>query len=153
MDLPRVPKPTRVTTFVGLVVAAAGLVLGLGLTLPMRGVEWSWWGAALLLVAMRLAEAGNVEISRDSGEAGYAISISTIPQIVCAVLLPPPVAAVLAGAGMLADELARRGPVSRLVFNVASTSLSVGASALVANLLGISGAGLAEPGWQGVGSF
>ena len=137
----------------GVVVALAALVLVLGVTLPLRSVEWAWWGAALLLGAVILAEAGNVEISRDSDEAGYAISISTIPQVACAVLLPPPVAAALAGGVMLADELRGRSPFSRLVFNVASTSLSVGVSALAANVLGISGAGLAEAGWQGVGSF
>ena len=150
----RMPRPTRLGTFVAAVVTVAGLVLGLTLILPLRSVEWAWWGAALLLVAVRLAEAGNVEISRDSdGEVGYGISISAIPQIACVLLLPPPVAALLAGAAMLADELRGRSPLSRLAFNVASTTLSVGASALAANLLGVSGAGLAEAGWRGIGAF
>jgi diguanylate cyclase (GGDEF)-like protein len=147
-------RPTRLTVFVGAVVALAGLLVALTLTLPLHPIEWAWWGAALLLGAMRLAEAGYVEIHRDvDGEAGYGLSISAIPQIACAILLPPSVAALLAGAAMLADEVRGRSPLTRLAFNVASTTLSVGVSALAANALGISGAGLAEAGWWGAGSF
>jgi diguanylate cyclase (GGDEF)-like protein len=150
----RVHRPTALATLVGAVAVVAAVVFALALTLPLRSIEWAWWGAASLLGAALLAEAGNVEISRDAdGEAGYAISISTIPQIACAILLPPFVAAAVAGAGMLADELRGRSPLARLVFNVASTSLSVGTTALLANAFGISGAGLADAGWQGMGAF
>jgi diguanylate cyclase (GGDEF)-like protein len=150
----RLPRYTRLTVLVGATVALAGLVLALALTLPLRSVEWSWWGAGLLLAAVRLAEAGNVEINRDAeGDSGYGLSVSAIPQIASAVLLPPSVAALLAGAGMFADEARNHSPFSKLAFNVASTTLSVGVSSLVANKLGIAGAGLAEAGWQGVGAF
>ena len=148
-------RPTSLSVVVSAIAALAGLVLVLTLILPLRNVEWAWWGAAALLLATRLTEAANVEISRDSdGQAGYAISISTIPQIASVLLLPAPVAALLAGAGMLADEVPRRGPPSRLMFNVASTTLSVGISALAANVLGVSGGALLETAdWRGFAAF
>ena len=64
--------------------------LVLSVVLPQRPIEWAWWGALLLLIAMRVAEAGSVEITRDSDEAGYGISVATVPHLACAVLLPPP---------------------------------------------------------------
>jgi hypothetical protein len=99
----RMPRPSRLGAFVCSVVTVAGLLLGLTLILLLRSIEWAWWGAALLVVAVRLAEAGNVEISRDAdGEVGYGISISAIPQIACVLLLPPSIAALLAATAMLA---------------------------------------------------
>jgi len=127
--------------------------VALTLGLPQRPLEWSWWGAVLLLIASRVAEAGIVEITRESDEAGYGVSLATVPQLACALLLPAPIACLVSGATMLIDEFTSRSPVSRLAFNVASTTLSVGLTSIGAGLLGISGAGLAETGWSGVASF
>src|SRR5690242_12842245 len=127
--------------------ALGGLVLSSTLVVPQREVEWTWWGAAILLIMTRAAEAGFVEITRESDAAGgYGVSVATVPQLVAVLLLPPPVAALLAAAGMLVDQVSRRSSLLHLVFNVSSTTFSVGLAALGANLLGVSGAGLAEPG-------
>lgn len=150
---PRLSRSTCLNGFVWGVAALAVLVVVLAVVVPQRPIEWAWWGALMLLIAIRVAEAGSVEITRDSDEAGYGISVATVPQLACAVLLPPPVAAVLAGMGMLVDELNAHSPPSRLAFNVGSTMLSVGVTALTASLLGISGDGLAVTGWSGAASF
>jgi diguanylate cyclase (GGDEF)-like protein len=153
MSGPPLNRTTCLNGFVWGVVALAAGVVALSVVVPQRHIEWAWWGAVLLLIGMRVAEAGSVEITRDSDEAGYGISVATVPQLACAVLLPPPVAALLAGAGMLMDELNAHSPPSRLAFNVGSTMLSVGVTALTASVLGISGAGLGEVGWSGAASF
>src|SRR5712692_2143863 len=146
-------RATLVNRFVSAVVALAAVVAALTLALPQPPLEWSWWGAVVLLVAVRVAEAGIVEITRESEAAGYGISVATVPQLACALLLPPPVACVVAGASMLLDEFNNHSPVSRMAFNVASTTLSVGLTAIVAGLLGISGGGLGASGWTGMASF
>ena len=146
-------RANHLNGFVSAIVALAAVVVALTLTLPQHPLEWSWWGAVVLLVAVRVAEAGIVEITRDSEAAGYGISVATVPQLACALLLPPPVACALAGASMLLDEFNSRSPISRLAFNVASTMLSVGLTAIVAGQLGVSGAGLDAAGWTGMASF
>src|SRR5438105_13998575 len=143
-------RATQLNLFVGAVVGLAAAVVGLAIVLPQRPLEWSWWGALILLIAARVAEAGLVEITRDSEEAGYGISLATVPQIACALLLPPPVACLVAGGSMLLDEFNNRSPAARLAFNVASTMLSVGLATIATGFLGISGAGLATGGWTGV---
>jgi diguanylate cyclase (GGDEF)-like protein len=153
MSGPPLSRTTCLNGFVWGVAALAIVVVVLSVVVPQRPIEWAWWGAVMLLIAMRVAEAGSVEITRDSDEAGYGISVATVPQLACAVLLPPPVAALLAGLGMLVDELNAHSPLSRLAFNVGSTMLSVGVTALSASLLGISGAGLGVVGWSGAASF
>jgi hypothetical protein len=153
MPGPLLRRVTGLNVFVWGVAALAAVVLALSVVVPQRPIEWAWWGAVILLIATRAAEAGHVEITRDSDEAGYGISVATVPQLACALLLPPPVAIVLAGAGMLLDELNAHSPRSRLAFNVGSTMLSVGVTALGASLLGISGAGLGVAGWSGAASF
>ena len=83
-------RPTRLNLFVGAVIMLAAAVLALTFVLPESRLEWSWWGAVILLIAARIAEAGFVEITRDSDAAGYGISLATVPQLACALLLPPP---------------------------------------------------------------
>jgi diguanylate cyclase (GGDEF)-like protein len=146
-------RANRLHAFVAAVAVLAAVVVVVSAVVPQRAIEWAWWGALILLIATRVAEAGIVEIARDSDEAGYGISVASVPQLASAVLLPPPVAAMVAGLGMLLDELNARSPISRLAFNVSSTILSVGGTALGASLLGISGMGLAAAGWTGVASF
>jgi hypothetical protein len=62
----------------------------------------------------------------------------------CAFLLPPPLAGVVAGGGMLIDELRFRSGPDRLIFNVASTTFTVGLTALVAGRLDETGRGLGD---------
>jgi diguanylate cyclase (GGDEF)-like protein len=147
------PRISRIWLFIAAVAIAAAAVVGASLAAELDRIEWSWWGAVCLLIATRAAEAGFVEIWRDSEAAGYGVSIATVPQIACAVLLPAPIGGLLAGTGMLLDQLHARTPLARMTFNVASTTLSVGAAALAASLLGISGRGLVQTGWRGMAAF
>src|SRR6266542_3388401 len=149
----RMSRSAQVNMFVAAVVGLAAAVVVLTLVLPARDLEWSWWGALILLIAARVAEAGIVEITRNSDEAGYGISLATVPQIVCALLLPAPIACLVAGASMLLDEYNHRSPAARLAFNVSSTMLSVGVAGIATNVLGISGAGLGIVGWTAVASL
>src|SRR6266542_2406237 len=149
----RMSRSAQVNMFVAAVVGLAAAVVVLTLVLPARDLEWSWWGALILLLAARVAEAGIVEITRNSDEAGYGISLATVPQIVCALLLPAPIACLVAGASMLLDEYNHRSPAARLAFNVSSTMLSVGVAGIATNVLGISGAGLGIVGWTAVASL
>jgi len=146
----------RVPALIGLVCVAACGVVGLCLILPFRSFEWAWWGVAVLLGAILVSEAGRVELSHTAnGEVGgrYLVSVATIPHIASVLLLPPALAAVLAGVGMLVDELRGRSPLPRLLFNVAGTAFSVGAAGLEANLLGVAGDGLADESWWRVAAF
>jgi hypothetical protein len=76
------------------IAAVCGLATVLGCTLmglwAARPV-WSWWGAGILLIAMLLAEAGAAEITRDSEQVAYLVSVAAIPHLAAALLLPPPV--------------------------------------------------------------
>jgi len=131
--------PRRLYVYVAATCLVTVAVLCAALRLPDQGVVWSWWGAGLLLAGMLLTEAGAVEISRESDQAAHVVSVSTIPHIAAALLLPPWLAAILAGAGMLIDERRVGSPLLRLVFNVACTSSSVGLAGVLAHLLGVAG--------------
>jgi diguanylate cyclase (GGDEF)-like protein len=146
----------RVPIFIGLICLAACLLVSLCLIFPLATMQWAWWGAAALFVTMLVSEAGRVELSHAAGdEEGnrYVVSVATIPHIASALLLPPALAATLAGASMLVDELRGRSPLPRLVFNVACTVLSVGAAALEANALGVAGSSLGDESWWRVLAF
>ena len=71
--------PRAAVVLIGAVCAMAGLVVCVSLLLPTRRVEWVWWGAGLLLVAMLIGEAGAVEITRDSNEAFAAHALTGRP--------------------------------------------------------------------------
>ncbi len=103
-------------------------------------LEWTWWGAAALFTAMLVAETQPVRIP-----GGSLRSVATIPHIAAALLLPPWLAAVTAGAGMLLAELRGRARLDRLVFNPSNTIVIVGGSGLLAARLGIDGGHLRDP--------
>jgi diguanylate cyclase (GGDEF)-like protein/PAS domain S-box-containing protein len=128
-----------VPIYVGLTCALAAAVGGLAMVTPLYPVEWAWWGAVLLFATTLASEAGAVPIPTRMEDEPYIVSIATIPHLACALLLPAPIAALVAGSAMLLDELrGRRGP-SRVLFNTACTTTSVGLAALVANSLGLVG--------------
>src|ERR1051326_6327907 len=89
--------PLRVYVFVFATCALGLTVVATALLVPQPTFEWSWWVAAFLLVAMVLAEARAVELTRESDQAVHSVSISTVPHLAAALLLPPWLAAVLAG--------------------------------------------------------
>jgi diguanylate cyclase (GGDEF)-like protein len=131
----------------------ASCVLVGALRLSSSHIEWAWWEAALLFAAMVLTEANAVELTRDSDESAYVVSIASLPQVAAALLLPPALAAALAGTAMLVDELRSKSPAPRLLFNVGTTTSSVGLAALTAGLLGLAGDGLGAGDWVQVGRF
>jgi hypothetical protein len=145
--------PRRAYVHIGAIATLSVLGFGACLTLATRPVEWAWWGAAVLLLGMILGEYGAVEIARDTDQVGYTVSIATIPHLAAAMLLPPPLAALLAGTGMLVDQLRTRSSWPRALFNVASTTASVSLAALEANQLGIAGQQLGNGGWAHVLGF
>ena len=139
--------PRRVYLYVSATCAIGLAVFVATLITPGLPPHWSWWGAGLLLVAMILAEAGAVELTRESDHALHVISISTIPHVAAILLLPAWLAALVAGAGMLIDECRARRPVLQLSFNVACTTGSVGLAAMLAGLFGLTGDSLGNGDW------
>lgn len=137
----------RVHFFVAGTCAAGFAVLLGAFALSGPAPEWSWWGCGLLLGAMVLAEAGAVELTRESDNALHVISISTIPHLAAVLLLPAWLAALLAGTAMLLDELRARRPPLQMSFNIACTTGSVGLAALQAQFLGASGDRLGNGDW------
>ena len=140
--------PRRVYTYVVAICAVGIAIFTYALSAPTPPLEWSWWGAALLLAGIILAERGAVEITRGSDKAAHVVSVATIPHVAAALLVPPGVAAALAGLGMLIDERRARSPLLRMSFNVSCTMMSVGLAALQAQWMGITGDRLGNGDWR-----
>jgi diguanylate cyclase (GGDEF)-like protein len=128
--------------YIGCTCVAATVVVGAGLLMQLPNLDWSWWGAMGLLIAIILTERLAVPVPTDAADGSYIVSVATIPHMAGALLLPPPLAAGLAGVGMLVDEVRSRRTSARLIFNVASTTLTVGFTSLAASLLGLAGSQL-----------
>jgi diguanylate cyclase (GGDEF)-like protein len=116
------------------VVAAIGALAASATLARDDGLEWAWWGAVLLTVVSIVAERRAVVMP-----GGTQVSVATIPHLVGALLLPPPVAALVAGCGILIDIVRARSGIRKIAFNVANTTATVALAALVANLLGVTG--------------
>ena len=140
--------PRRVYVFVGATHVIGVMVLALAFGLPAPSVQWSWWGACLLLVAMVLAESGAVELTREGDNATHVVSVSTIPHLAAALLLPAWLAAIVAGVAMFIDEARERRAPLQMFFNVACTSGSVGLAAIEAQLFQVSGSRLGNGDWH-----
>jgi diguanylate cyclase (GGDEF)-like protein len=130
-----------------LTLAAAALFLGAAQYSPSDA--WDLQAVLVLAVAAAVAERLAVPLPR-----GGAVSVATIPHMVAALLLPPWVAMVAAGLGMLADQLVGRTGLRKTLFNVSSVLLTVGATAVVADWLGLQRNTLGRPDqWQQVPAF
>ncbi len=135
-------RTRHVDHYIGLTVAVALASVLAGATVARSdGLEWAWWGAALLMATSVLAERRSVMMP-----GGTEVSIATIPHLVGALLLPPPVAAIVAGCGILVDVVGSRAGLRKIAFNVANTTATVGLAALVANFLGVTGRALTDHG-------
>src|SRR5690242_11289863 len=115
--------------------------------MPAASVEWSWWGVGLLLAGTVLAEAGAVELTREGERALHIVSVSTIPHLTAVLLLPPWLAALVAGTSMLIDECRNRKLPIQTSFNVALTIGSVGLAAVAAQLFHVTGVHLGNGSW------
>src|SRR5438034_1245023 len=135
-------RTRRVDHYICLTVVAALASVLAGATIARSDMlEWAWWGAVLLTGTSVLAERRSVMMP-----GGTEVSIATIPHLVGALLLPPPVAAIVAGCGILVDVVRGGAGLRKIAFNVANTSATVGLAALVANLQGWTGRALTEHG-------
>src|SRR5919197_5780677 len=132
--------------YIGLTCFAATAVIAAGLLVPLPAPNWAWWGAACLFVAAIVTERMAVPVPTNSGKGSYIVSVATIPHMVCALLLPTPLASLLAGTGMLVDEVRSRNDPERVTFNVASTMFTVGFTSLTAGFLGLTGHALGDGG-------
>jgi diguanylate cyclase (GGDEF)-like protein len=130
--------------YVGLLCLAAAAVIAAGLLLPLHGpaLVFEWWGVGCLLMATLVTERMAVPVPTTSAEGSYTVSVATIPHMIAALLLPPPLPSVVAGTAMLLDEARSRHAPIRVLFNVASTTLTVGVTSLLASLLDLTGAHL-----------
>ncbi len=132
---------TRTTNlYVGLSTILALASLGAGAVVASsRSQDWAWWGAALLAGISIVAERRAVRMP-----GGTEVSVATIPHLAAVLLLPPPLAVIVAGSGILVDSVRSGAPFKRALFNLANTTATVGLAALVATLLGITGGALAD---------
>ena len=138
----------RVTVYIGLTAAlAVSVVLGWLWAEPPTAA-WPWLGGVVLVVACIVLEIRCVEMP-----GGNAVSIATIPHLAAILLLPPPMALVAAGVGILFDHVRLGHPRSRVIFNTANTVATVGITALVADRLGVRGLGLVDGGLDDVARF
>lgn len=134
--------------YIAAVCAAAGLLLAFAFQLS-RSEEWSPWGVGILFVLIVVCERVSVPLPREGD-----VSVSTIPHIVAALLLPPWLAMALGGAGMLVDQVAARLGPRKLLFNTGSCVVTLGVTAFTADALGLHGADLGVPDrWQQVPAF
>ena len=140
----------RVPAYIGLTWVLAVAVVAIAVLLPTTSREWSLWGAGLLLLAAVFSEGLAVRLPNRETEEAYFVSVATIPHVMCALLLPPALAAGIAALAMLIDELRHRRAVDRTLFNTASTACAVGLTALIGGLLGLTGRQLVEGDWRAV---
>jgi len=133
--------------YIGFTALGCLLVLWVATMAPSK-VEWSWWGLALLVAGTVLSELSVVPLPK----AG-AVSISAMLHIVAALLLPPFVAAVVAGLGILLSMLYERARLRRILFNTCSAAMTVGTTAIVASYLGLSNGQLGQSGPGEIGAF
>lgn len=139
--------PRQVYVFVGATYLTGLSVLVSALLLPASSMQWAWWGAALLLASAALAESGAVELTREGDNALHVISVSTIPHVAAVLLLPPWLAVIVAGGGMLIDEWRKHRRPLQTWFNVACTGGSVGLAAIEAHVFQVTGDHLGNGQW------
>src|SRR5436305_427206 len=107
--------------YIGLTVVGALLVLVGGCFVPQLALDWTWWGVGLLLAGCVLTETQAVEIP-----GGAKVSVATIPHLAAALLVPPPLAALVAATGLLIVQVHERAAPGKLIFNTASLGATVG---------------------------
>ena len=140
----------QVSAYIASTWALAGGVLWLTIQVPSGAADWAPWGAGLLLVFAIFSERLAVEVPNRETDEVYTVSVATIPQIMCVLLLPPALGAGIASLAMLIDELRNRRSVARILFNTAATACSVGLTALMGNQLGLIGRQLVTGNWKEV---
>ena len=145
MTIPSISLRDRATwrdLFIGLVLLAA---VGMSIEWVRHSINepTNIFGVLILFLAMLVAERLSVPLPREAH-----VSVSTIPHIVAALLLPTWVAVGAAGAAMFVDQLSR-ARIRKVLFNTASVVLTVGMTASVAHSVGLAREVLGRTGeWQ-----
>jgi len=135
--------PERVraaNAYIGVTVLATVLTL-IGASGAPHDLDWAWWGVVVLLAATTLAESWAIPLPK----AGL-VSVSTMLHIVAALLLPPVLAALVAGMAMFICQMYERAPLRRLIFNTCCATTTVGVTAILASHLGLLDGGLGSGG-------
>jgi diguanylate cyclase (GGDEF)-like protein/PAS domain S-box-containing protein len=118
--------------YVAVVISAAILlVVGDLATLVVWPQSWSLLLVPILLVLCAAAEHLHFKV-----HSGWSTHAGTVPHLAAALILPPGLAALVAGLGMLSYTISRRIPGPKAAFNTASVTLAVAAAAHVATSLG-----------------
>jgi diguanylate cyclase (GGDEF)-like protein/PAS domain S-box-containing protein len=128
---PRVTIPPT-ARYAGITIAAAGVLLGFDLAaLPAWPHPW----APLVLVVLLALCVGAVHLQFQV-HSGWFSDAGTVPHLATALLLPPGLAVLVAGIGLLTFGVTRRRPWLKVLFNTASGMLAVGAAAHVSATFG-----------------
>lgn len=116
--------------FIALVATAA--VAGLVVPPAWSASVQSWLTAFVILTVVSTAlEFVSVNLPFDGD-----LSVATISHVATILLVPPPFAALSVGLSILAEEVIRRRPVSKLVFNVSTYIVTVSAVSAGVGLIG-----------------
>ena len=135
------PQPH--TAVVASVLAATGLgVAWLRSALPTSNAEWAITGAVIAFLTALLVWAGTHPLHL---RHQTKVHLTTLPLYLMAVLLPPPVAAVVAGLGMLAGELRMRPQTGNLPSDIATAVSRWSLIVLAGSTLAHSAAGAGWP--------
>src|ERR1051326_5133247 len=132
---------------------ASAVTLAIGTTCLWTAVDppaatWPWTRAVIILVACVVLERRAAQMP-----GGNIVSIATIPHLAGVFLLPPPLAIIPAAIGIFIELVRLRQPWSRVVFNTANTTITVGVAALVARLLDVHDFALIKGGINDVLGF
>src|SRR6266487_5491901 len=142
------PRPVWRDLYIGAVLVAAASLFAVACSYRSSELV-NMWGALGLFSAMLVAERLSVFVPREA-----KVSIATIPHIVAVLLLPPWTAMALAGGSMLADQLAARNALRKVLFNFASILLTVGLAAFIADAVGLDRDTLGQPDrWEQMPAF
>src|SRR3982074_467695 len=118
--------------YIALVGTAAILLLGHDLSvLPLWPHAWSIEVTIALIVLTAIGDHLQFEVRR-----GWYTNASAVAHVGAAFLLPPGLAMLVAGQGIVLRVLRYPLPLPKAVFNVASVTLAVGTAAHIATRLG-----------------
>jgi diguanylate cyclase (GGDEF)-like protein/PAS domain S-box-containing protein len=131
--------------YVGLLVIAAMILVAVELGALSNSP--SSFSPVLVLALLALCVIG--EHLTFQVHSGWATHAGTMPHLATALLLPPGIASLIAGVGMLVYVLNRRQSPTKAVFNTASVTISVAVAGLAVALFGGAEV-LLEPGWRGL---
>ena len=91
------------------------------------------WVAAFVVLTVLSVVLEFVEVPLPRGGV---LSLATIPHVATLLLIPPPFASISIGSAVLIEELVRRAPRIKLLFNVAAFVLTARLTALVVGAVG-----------------